>query len=452
MPVGFARGGDGQGRAWLGFTCAACHTGQVEFKGKKVRIEGGPALADLAGFRNELIAAFKATLGDEAKFARFVTNLVGKEAATPEKAKALRDEVRGYVDAMAKLEERGRPEHPERFGRIDALTLLRNEMLGTVAGEPANARSPAAPVSYPHLWGAPKLEWTLWNGSAQDAIVRNEGMALVAFGHADATVAGDDVQIRSTGKVRNLVELEEWTKTLEPPRWPEGVLGTIDRDKARKGGEVYRREGCATCHADKPPYPETSPNKSGKTFVKVARTPLAELKTDRTLAENFPGGTAKTGKFAVLFKGAAEVPAWEMMVKGLAKLVEGDLPAAGLTSEEMALASGDRDPDAPLPTPAELMAYKAGPLAGTWATAPFLHNGSVSSLYQLLLPPGERQKVFYVGSRQFDPKDVGFESGKSGGAFEFRTEILGNGNSGHEYGTTLPDDERRALVEYLKTL
>jgi mono/diheme cytochrome c family protein len=451
LPVGFAKGADDQGRAWLGFTCAACHTGQVEYKGKRVRIEGGPALGDLATLRDEMIAAFKANLDDEAKFARFASKVLGKDAA-PEKAKALRDEVQTFFDAMVKREERSRPRYPEGFGRVDAYTILRNEMTGTVAGEPANYRAPVAPVSYPFLWGAPKLEWVQWNGSVQNAIARNDGEVLIAFGHADATVKDNNVSIRSTGKIRNLVDLEEWTKTLAPPRWPEEVLGAIDRNKARKGGEVYRKAGCATCHADKPPYPETPPNKFGKTFTKVVRTPLAELKTDPTMAENFLSGTAKAGKFAPLFQGATEVPAWQMVSMGLVKLIEGDLPAAGLSTEEMLLASGDRDPNAPIPTPADLMAYKSGPLAGIWATAPYLHNGSVSSLYQLLLPSDQRPKGFYVGSRQFDPKNVGFESTKSPGGFEFRTEVPGNGNSGHDYGTTLPEDDRRALVEYLKTL
>jgi hypothetical protein len=451
LPVGFTKGGDEQGRAWLGFTCAACHTGQVEYKGKKVRIEGGPGLGDLAPLRDAMIAAFKATLADEKKFARFASKLLEKDAK-PEKVKALRDEVQTFFDGMVRLEERSRPRYPEGFGRVDAFTILMNEMIGTVAGEPANYRTPVAPVSYPFLWGAAKLEWVQWNGAVQNAIARNDGEDLIVFGHAEATVKGDDVLIRSTGKIRNLIELEEWTKTLTPPRWPEGILGAIDRDRARKGGEVYQKAGCATCHADKTPYPQTSPNKYGKTFTKVARTPLAELKTDPLMAENFLSGTAKTGKFVRLFKGAPEVPAWQMVYMGLVKLIEGDLPAAGLTPEEMILASGDRDPDAPIPTPADLMAYKSGPLPGIWATAPYLHNGSVSSLYQLLLPPDQRQKVFHVGSRQFDPKDVGYESGPSPGAFEFRADVPGNSNAGHEYGTTLSEDDRRALVEYLKTL
>ena len=47
--------------------------------------------------------------------------------------------------------------------------------------------------------------------------------------------------------------------------------------------------------------------------------------------------------------------------------------------------------------------YKARPLAGMWATAPFLHNGSVPNLYYMLVPAAERPKKFFVGHREFDP-------------------------------------------------
>ncbi len=115
-------------------------------------------------------------------------------------------------------------------------------------------------------------------------------------------------------------------------------------------------------------------------------------------------------------------------------------------------------------------AYKARPLNGIWATAPYLHNGSVSSLYELLLPAAERQKSFYVGSNKLDTKKVGFESSQEGNSFLFETVdgqgnlILGNGNYGHtgEYHTAAKsedgqwrnytDTERYQLIEYLKTL
>jgi hypothetical protein len=104
-------------------------------------------------------------------------------------------------------------------------------------------------------------------------------------------------------------------------------------------------------------------------------------------------------------------------------------------------------------------AYKARPLNGMWATAPYLHNGSVPTLYDLLLPPRKRPKAFYVGSTEFDPEKVGFVTKRSAeNSFHFETQdassdlIDGNSNAGHTYGTELSDPDRRALVEYLKTL
>jgi hypothetical protein len=449
LPIGFARGEDEKGRAWLGFTCAACHTGQVDYKGTRIRIEGAPTLGDLAPLRDEMIAAVKATLDDRAKFGRFAARVLGPNAPAG-KADALREEVHTFAEGMVTLADRSRPKYPEGFGRVDAFTILMNEMLGTVAGEPANYRTPAAPVSYPFLWNAPMLEWVQWNGAVQNAIARNDGEVLIVFGHAEATPKDNDVLIRSTGKIRNLNDLEEWTRTLTPPRWPGEILGPVDAALARRGGEVYRKAGCAECHADRPPYPESAPNKFGKRFIKVARTPLKELGTDAMMAEGFLSRTAKTGKFAVLFGGAKEIPAWQMVYMGLVKLVQGDLPAAGLSPQQMIAFGGFREDV--IPTKEDLTGYKTGPLAGIWATAPYLHNGSVPSLYQLLLPPKDRVKVFHVGSREFDPREVGYRSGPTPGSFEFRTDIPGNFNTGHEYGTNLSEPERWALVEYLKTL
>ncbi|HEV2961632.1 MAG TPA: di-heme-cytochrome C peroxidase [Candidatus Angelobacter sp.] len=97
--------------------------------------------------------------------------------------------------------------------------------------------------------------------------------------------------------------------------------------------------------------------------------------------------------------------------------------------------------------------YIGRPLAGIWASPPYLHNGSVPNLYQLLLPGSQRISKFKVGSRTFDPVNVGFDLAV--GNFEFDTSLPGNGNKGHEgheYGTDLSDDQRRQLVEYMKSL
>ena len=111
------------------------------------------------------------------------------------------------------------------------------------------------------------------------------------------------------------------------------------------------------------------------------------------------------------------------------------------------------------PNPPNIV-YKARPLQGIWATAPYLHNGSVPTLYDLLLPPSQRPATFFVGTRQFDPDKVGFLTAKSDeNSFEFDTvdaagkPIDGNSNAGHDYGNaSFSDEDRKALIAYMKTL
>ena len=131
-----------------------------------------------------------------------------------------------------------------------------------------------------------------------------------------------------------------------------------------------------------------------------------------------------------------------------------------------------------LDLPQEIRGYKPRPLEGVWATPPFLHNGSVPSLYQMLLPPDKRTNRFFVGRRDFDPKHVGYAiepdaQGEDDG-FWLDTSIKGNYNIGHAFaadaatwrkhlsdpkenplphgviGPEFTDDERFAIIEYLK--
>ena len=77
-----------------------------------------------------------------------------------------------------------------------------------------------------------------------------------------------------------------------------------------------------------------------------------------------------------------------------------------------------------------------GPPAGRrLGDPPFLHNGSVPNLFQLLSPAAERSPQFYVGTFEFDPKFVGFRTEKFPGGFLLDTRLTGNRNSGHEFAT-----------------
>jgi hypothetical protein len=100
----------------------------------------------------------------------------------------------------------------------------------------------------------------------------------------------------------------------------------------------------------------------------------------------------------------------------------------------------------------ERAVYRSRPLNGIWATGPFLHNGSVPTLADLLLPPAQRPATFIVGSREIDPVKVGFANVEGPRTMVFDTRIPGNSNAGHTYGTDLSADEKDALLEFIKAL
>ena len=114
-----------------------------------------------------------------------------------------------------------------------------------------------------------------------------------------------------------------------------------------------------------------------------------------------------------------------------------------------------------------ILAYKGRPLTGIWATPPYLHNGSVPTLYDLLLPPDQRPASFSLGTREFDPVKVGYVTEPTADnrplwpdeIFVFRARdesgnpIAGNANMGHDYGNAaLQPEDRMALIEYMKAI
>jgi hypothetical protein len=94
--------------------------------------------------------------------------------------------------------------------------------------------------------------------------------------------------------------------------------------------------------------------------------------------------------------------------------------------------------------------YEARPLNGIWATAPFLHNGSVPTLDALFRKADKRPPTFSVGTRQFDTKKIGVLDVP--GLPKYDTTLPGNSNVGHEFGSELSEEERSQLVEYLKSI
>jgi hypothetical protein len=212
----------------------------------------------------------------------------------------------------------------------------------------------------------------------------------------------------------NLHQLETVGRKLQPPAWPEDLFGAIDRARAERGRLTFETR-CAGCHAR-------------ETLV-----PLETVGTSPARATNF-----------ALPLGGRPFPE---VLGETAQKAEAALFAAHHLPPERA---------APLEVPDPVWrstgAYLARPLAGVWATAPYLHNGSVPTIYDLLLPARQRPARFPVGHRDFDPRKLGFTTDVARPQFVLDTTTHGNSNQGHEYGTDLPDDGRWDLIEYLKTL
>jgi cytochrome c5 len=449
LPVGFAKDTDAQGGAWVGLTCSACHTGQVNYKGTMMRIDGAPTLADHFRFSDELVAALQATAADDAKFERFARKVLG-QGSTPESAQKLREELRGTVDALGTRQRVDRPEHPYGYARLDAFGAIFNQVLGADINVPENYLPANAPVSFPFLWDTPQSDLVQWNGSAPNGeagfgpLARNVGEILGVFGTVSIQPGNGLKGYPSSARVVSLGELEKSLDDLWSPQWPAEVLPAIDAAKAAQGQAIYQQQ-CAKCHAL---IDRTSP----KRRITAVMTPVTELGTDPTMADNFVNRTGKTGLLqghkVLLVAGQTfgeEATGFEILENAAIGTILGQKAhaiEAGLEDYLKVRSARTFDP----------RSYKARPLNGIWATAPYLHNGSVPNLWQLLQPADKRVKEFYVGSREVDPVNVGLDTAPYPGGFKFDTTLPSNSNAGHTYGTTLTDDQKWALIEYIKTL
>ncbi len=574
LPVGFVKE-TYKGHDYMGFTCAACHTGQVNYQGTAIRIDGGPAMADMVGFLHGLDKAMFTTLEDDAKRERFVQRVL-----------ALRNDYRSADAVLEDLELWGNRirmyntinhSHIEYgYGRLDAFGRIYNRVLQHVlnhndmrdillnvtsptgrailtpeeveqvlegidqtiirdpefmliierlqSSEPGypnlsqrdmlrirNAifNEPNAPVSYPFLWDITHSDYVQWNGLAGNSglgdLGRNAGEVIGVFAILDFDVKKPRFSIsgRITGQQNkqyrvtfdssvdpvNLQRLEAHLRSLTSPQWPEDILGAIDYKKAARGRIIYNQY-CRSCH-------EVIERDAWDRLVISKMSSLENIGTDPAMAENSVYYSGRSGNFAntyqntgvgplVLEETAPVVQILTAVTTGVIATPDPDknfirrrldwLYTLGLSFFENeikhSVKAGNYNPDTTADPYASLLAYRARSLNGIWATAPYLHNGSVPTLYDLLLPQrrdgdpedGEyRPDEFMVGSREFDPVRVGLRSEGYDG-HRFTTFRRGDFNSGHEYGagrtaqpdgTVLPalnEQQRWDLVEYLKTL
>jgi hypothetical protein len=163
----------------------------------------------------------------------------------------------------------------------------------------------------------------------------------------------------------------------------------------------------------------------------------------------------------LLFGGRTVVPGAEFFSTSTGAVLRKGLADANITGEKLLAYNGFRfypkknpsDPNEQLRPyrPPSVTDLKAGPLLGIWATGPFLHNGSVANIYELLSPPEERSPVFWVGSTELDTEKLGFVSTERAGLFRLDATLPGNRSSGHVYPRRPYSKEQRLdVIEFLK--
>ncbi len=448
LPVGFSRSRDASGRDWVGLTCSACHTGSLSYRGQRLIVEGGAALIDFAGFEQALVASLDATLTDGTRFERFAGQLLPASAGEGARQQ-LREHMAGRLDYLRRRQRANHSDTAYGHGRLDAFGQIFNSVAVELLGIEGNARPADAPVSFPFLWNTPQLDLVQWNGSAPNAVpgplIQNVTTALAVYGSADLKGHSGRAGYPSSVELENLGILQNRLDHLRPPAWPEAVLGPLDAQKLARGERLYR-DNCLACHA-------LVDRQRPEQKLRVTLVPLAEVGTDSTMADNFIEARAASGVLSgrrlMIYGGdafGAEAPTIELVMHaavGVALRHPLEAVRASVEGYHAAYKAGIN------PRPAY---YKARPLSGIWATAPYLHNGSVPTLHDMLRPHAERPASFHVGNRELDPVKVGYQSGPGPGYSLFDTRLPGNGNQGHSYGTRLDEAERAALIEYLKSL
>ncbi len=554
IPVGFARRYDDTVKDnVVDITCAACHTGQINFTHNgvttAVRIDGGGAMTAFTdvkpgSFQMDVGLSMAETMANPLKFLRFSKNVLGPNADTLQNKLGLWKNMASVSSELLSvfLGSSNWNYYPtqEGYGRTDALARIGNVVFGDHISS-ANYHVGDAPVSYPYLWNIWKFNWEQYGASVSQPMARNVGEALgvgatFSFFDGYGRPVPEAARYSTSVSFDNLLHIESTLQKLNPPVWPEDILGNIDQASAQRGKTLFQQH-CVMCHG---PHVSSSALKQAESPGRLPQDPMwvirykdvQDIDTDPNAANNFHNNKADLSSTGIAFDEVRTLLKQEYetekarqtnLIPGIQKEIasykptgpddrtlaeyqqelddaqkyaltdesiaqllnsidlhainEGDaLNAVGLIIRNQYYTEHHMSPEAQacfagfgtVDTPQVVDAYKPRPLQGVWATPPFLHNGSVPNLYQMLSPYDERNKKFYIGYREFDPKNVGYVTeppkGYKGG-FWFDTSKPGNHNTGHLFspdyqkpgksqkgiiGPELSKQDRLDIIEYLK--
>lgn len=473
LPVGISWGRSRiSGMEMIGLNCTACHVGQFQYGGRAVRIDGGPNMVLVNTMLTDMGTETQATLTSPRRLLRFWSRvreirkarraniaqggdvMAGPDESTVSRIMEMFTQNRGLLASRLRtlrqvpiLARSLNISVHEGYGRLDAFGVGRDEFFGVV--DRSNMLPADAPVSLPHIWGLMYTGWLQWGANTNSVMERNIGQAL----GVGALMADD---FTSTVRIDNLHKLELLAYKLQPPKWPD-FFPKIDEARAARGAELFKNH-CRDCHEK---WDEDGYMRSYQlhTLDKVGTDPLTAIGFERPVM--MADGTV------LPFARAAIIPITKVKEKAYRDMNLTPVQIAALEARQ--IRKGPQWDPAFRPTllDSELWpdsrgkkVYRSKTLTGIWATPPFLHNGSVPTLYHLLKPAAERPVTFYTGQRDYDPVKLGLELDRNKfnlapelNLFTFDTRIAGNWNTGHEWDfyPDLDDEKRYDIIEYIKT-
>lgn len=407
----------------VGINCASCHVTEITSSagGPPVRILGAASHFDPEAFFGSVILATYQT-ADPENMARFLKNY----AAVPDKLNLEQKSIKSAILAQL-ITECPRPEtqfYPLTAAELsptntDAPALAgamlklfynmraalhvpqhpiaeavprsgpgRNNAFGILSRALFNEPTIYGPVKFGIAWNLADRTWVHWDANTRSPVIRNIAAAL----GLGAPLTGHHADLDFPLIERHTALSEK----IRAPRYP----WKIDAAAADRGRKIFETQ-CASCHA----YDARAEDQH-------LYAP-DEIKTDPNRAKLFsPHQADNYNKFFAALETSGYKPPADPPIRSTGK-------------------------------------YVAPNLAGLWARSPYLHNGSVRTMMDLLTPADSRPLRFHRGSHTYDESALGFIDD---GPFLFDTKSVGNANTGHEYATTIPDNEKRDLIEYVKSL
>lgn len=484
VPLGITISTDANYAPMAGINCSTCHTTLISnANGKFFLIDGGSSRFAIDRFLAEMIKSMVATMINPEEFEAFYGRYRARIAAeeTPEDTGAVRKQMASLVqksfteDNVAELKVKLSTITPaptkktttlsssypttdqlstklgmyvylaKRFIYLFAQTKYGTNSEADGAGSGLGRANPwgptkkmladkflhsknsykldGGPVNTPFNWELDRQHWIFYTGVTNSLLERNmaQGIALLTDFNENT--------FESTVSIRRLANVVSYASKAKPPAWNESVLGEINTDLARKGKDIFKTK-CLSCHD--PQFQNSSTASAYYQYLDVG-TDDAYFKGQ---IEKLDGKDLFTDVLTPFMSKAKAAAATNEGIDDLQSYERDRLPVVWKTPD------GNK--------------FAAKPLMGAWATPPFLHNGSVPTMWDLLQTAANRPKQFHIGGFVYDANKLGYVEDislpdGSDLVVSCPSGCKGNGNQGHEFGTDLSDDDKWALIEFMKS-